>query len=143
MSLPNCPKCQSEYIYEDGDLLICPECSNEWKEGEATEEVVAIKDANNCVKIFNGVVAITQPSAITASYCYNAPAKILHIAPAGGVTPYKFSLDGVTYIPSNANDGGRDVIGVNPGTYTVFLTASGPGGSTSTQVTIVVEASSP
>ena len=46
MSLPNCPKCQSEYTYEDGDLLICPECSNEWKEGEATEEVVAIKDAN-------------------------------------------------------------------------------------------------
>ena len=32
MSLPNCPKCQSEYTYEDGDLLICPECSNEWKE---------------------------------------------------------------------------------------------------------------
>ncbi len=82
---------------------------------------VAIKDANNCVKIFNGVVAITQPSAITASYCYNAPAKILHIAPAGGVTPYKFSLDGVTYIPSNANDGGRDVIGVNPGTYTIYV----------------------
>ncbi|EPQ5654671.1 alkylphosphonate utilization protein, partial [Acinetobacter baumannii] len=40
MSLPNCPKCQSEYTYQDGDLLICPECSHEWKEGEAlvTEE---------------------------------------------------------------------------------------------------------
>ncbi|MBD0179964.1 alkylphosphonate utilization protein, partial [Acinetobacter baumannii] len=24
MSLPNCPKCQSEYTYQDGDLLICP-----------------------------------------------------------------------------------------------------------------------
>ncbi|EOI2505758.1 alkylphosphonate utilization protein, partial [Acinetobacter baumannii] len=23
MSLPNCPKCQSEYTYQDGDLLIC------------------------------------------------------------------------------------------------------------------------
>ncbi|HCH8059987.1 TPA: alkylphosphonate utilization protein, partial [Acinetobacter baumannii] len=22
MSLPNCPKCQSEYTYQDGDLLI-------------------------------------------------------------------------------------------------------------------------
>lgn len=25
MSLPNCPKCNSEYVYEDGNLLICPE----------------------------------------------------------------------------------------------------------------------
>ncbi|HEN5534820.1 TPA: alkylphosphonate utilization protein, partial [Legionella pneumophila] len=25
--LPNCPKCLSEYCYEDGDVLICPECT--------------------------------------------------------------------------------------------------------------------
>lgn len=25
-----CPKCQSENIYQDGNLWICPECSNEW-----------------------------------------------------------------------------------------------------------------
>jgi len=46
MALPQCPKCQSEYTYEDGDLLICPECGHEWKEGEATEETVVIKDAH-------------------------------------------------------------------------------------------------
>lgn len=27
MSLPNCPKCNSEYVYEDGILLVCPECA--------------------------------------------------------------------------------------------------------------------
>ena len=27
--LPNCPKCGSEYTYEDGNLYICPECANE------------------------------------------------------------------------------------------------------------------
>lgn len=26
----NCPKCQSENIYQDGNLWICPECSHEW-----------------------------------------------------------------------------------------------------------------
>ncbi|MEQ4602729.1 MAG: alkylphosphonate utilization protein, partial [Pseudomonas amygdali] len=26
VSLPSCPKCNSEYTYEDGSLLICPEC---------------------------------------------------------------------------------------------------------------------
>lgn len=45
MSLPSCPKCNSEYTYEDGELLICPECSHEWKEGEVVEDVTIIKDA--------------------------------------------------------------------------------------------------
>lgn len=45
--LPNCPKCNSEYVYEDGTLLVCPECAYEWNpaEEEAEEGVVAI-DAN-------------------------------------------------------------------------------------------------
>ena len=48
MSLPNCPKCQSEYAYEDGSLLICPECAHEWKEGEeaSADAQAAINDAN-------------------------------------------------------------------------------------------------
>ena len=29
-NLPNCPKCNSEYTYEDGSLLVCPECGYEW-----------------------------------------------------------------------------------------------------------------
>lgn len=47
-SLPNCPKCQSSYTYEDGSQLICPECSHEWQAGENTEaeQVAVIKDAN-------------------------------------------------------------------------------------------------
>ena len=28
--LPNCPKCNSEYTYEVGSLLTCPECAHEW-----------------------------------------------------------------------------------------------------------------
>jgi len=29
-ALPACPKCQSEYTYEDGALYVCPECAHEW-----------------------------------------------------------------------------------------------------------------
>ncbi|WP_138418604.1 zinc ribbon domain-containing protein YjdM [Aquibacillus sediminis] len=36
-NLPNCPKCNSEYTYEDGLLLVCPECAHEWSP-EADEE---------------------------------------------------------------------------------------------------------
>ncbi|MED0709849.1 alkylphosphonate utilization protein, partial [Aneurinibacillus aneurinilyticus] len=30
LDLPDCPKCNSEYTYEDGSLLVCPECAHEW-----------------------------------------------------------------------------------------------------------------
>jgi len=29
-TLPPCPKCNSEYTYEDGQMLVCPECAHEW-----------------------------------------------------------------------------------------------------------------
>jgi len=29
-SLPKCPKCNSEYTYEDGSNFVCPECAHEW-----------------------------------------------------------------------------------------------------------------
>jgi protein PhnA len=28
--LPPCPKCTSEYTYEDGGQFVCPECAYEW-----------------------------------------------------------------------------------------------------------------
>ncbi|WP_374124680.1 zinc ribbon domain-containing protein YjdM [Leptotrichia hongkongensis] len=47
MSLPNCPKCGSEYVYEDGNMLVCPECFYEWAENreESSDENV-VKDSN-------------------------------------------------------------------------------------------------
>lgn len=46
--LPPCPKCQSVYVYEDGGLLICPECAYEWaKDSSAgSSDVKIIRDAN-------------------------------------------------------------------------------------------------
>lgn len=29
-TLPPCPKCSSEFTYEDTGLYICPECAHEW-----------------------------------------------------------------------------------------------------------------
>jgi protein PhnA len=33
--LPACPKCQSALAYEDGSMLVCPECATEWAPGAA------------------------------------------------------------------------------------------------------------
>jgi len=29
-ALPPCPKCKSEFTYQDGGVYICPECAHEW-----------------------------------------------------------------------------------------------------------------
>ena len=46
-SLPPCPNCSSEYTYEMGALLVCPECAHEWNPGEAADggDSMVIKDA--------------------------------------------------------------------------------------------------
>lgn len=50
--LPNCPKCGSEYTYEDGALLVCPECAHEWSADAAEvqdEDQLIVKDANGTI----------------------------------------------------------------------------------------------
>jgi len=46
-TLPPCPKCQSEYVYADQNMLICPECAHEWdpNEVEVDEDAIILKDA--------------------------------------------------------------------------------------------------
>lgn len=45
--MPPCPKCQSEYVYQDQSLLICPECAYEWNpnEPDVDEDAIILKDA--------------------------------------------------------------------------------------------------
>ncbi|GFN32921.1 zinc ribbon domain-containing protein YjdM [Paenibacillus xylaniclasticus] len=50
--LPNCPKCNSEYTYEDGTQFVCPECAHEWgldSSAESNEEQQVVRDANGNV----------------------------------------------------------------------------------------------
>lgn len=46
-TLPPCPKCQSEYVYPDQSMLICPECAYEWdpSQPEVDEDAIVLKDA--------------------------------------------------------------------------------------------------
>lgn len=48
MPHPPCPKCNSEFVYQDQNHLICPECAHEWNPSEilAGEDRLTIKDAN-------------------------------------------------------------------------------------------------
>lgn len=50
-SLPNCPKCNSEYTYESEGQLICPECAYEWNPNAVNQEteLKVVKDSNGNV----------------------------------------------------------------------------------------------
>ncbi|MCL1697978.1 MULTISPECIES: zinc ribbon domain-containing protein YjdM [unclassified Lysinibacillus] len=45
---PNCPKCNSEYTYEDGTNFVCPECAHEWSTDVTEQEAdtLIVKDAH-------------------------------------------------------------------------------------------------
>lgn len=47
--LPHCPKCGSEYTYQDGEMFVCPECGHEWSDNEPAAEAdegLVVRDAN-------------------------------------------------------------------------------------------------
>lgn len=69
-SLPPCPKCQSEYTYEDGRLIICPECSYEWSKETIEEEQnspLVIKDANGQILNNGDTVTVIKDLKIKGS----------------------------------------------------------------------------
>jgi len=49
MTLPPCPLCKSEFVYQDQSLLICPECAHEWNPEEPDEDALIVKDANGAL----------------------------------------------------------------------------------------------
>ncbi|WP_338447835.1 zinc ribbon domain-containing protein YjdM [Niallia oryzisoli] len=66
--LPNCPECHSEYIYEDGSLLVCPECAHEWSlEAENNEEEKVITDVNGNVLNDGDTVTIIKDLKVKGS----------------------------------------------------------------------------
>jgi len=69
-NVPNCPKCNSEYTYEDGSFFICPECAHEWtieSENEANDENKVIKDANGNVLTDGDTVTVIKDLKVKGS----------------------------------------------------------------------------
>ncbi|KLV27651.1 alkylphosphonate utilization protein [Niallia circulans] len=69
-TLPNCPKCESEYTYEDGTFLVCPECAHEWtfnSNMEANDDSKVIKDANGNVLNDGDTVTVIKDLKVKGS----------------------------------------------------------------------------
>lgn len=66
-NLPNCPKCNCEYTYEDGSLIICPECSYEWNTSQTSDETPVIKDVNGNVLNDGDAVTVVKDLKVKGS----------------------------------------------------------------------------
>jgi alkylphosphonate utilization operon protein PhnA len=69
-ALPNCPKCKSEYTYEDGSMYVCPECAHEWSAQagvESTDQAKIWKDANGNVLQDGDTITVIKDLKIKGS----------------------------------------------------------------------------
>jgi len=65
---PKCPKCSSEYAYEDGSLYICPECFHEWSiDSSLVEDENAVKDFNGNILSDGDAVTVIKDLKVKGS----------------------------------------------------------------------------
>ena len=53
-----CPKCGSEYTYEQNNLMVCSQCFNEWDPEELVNEDTVLDSNGNELKDGDSVVVI-------------------------------------------------------------------------------------
>ena len=58
--LPPCPSCSGVYTYEDGALMVCPECAHEWSANPEFSTERVYKDANGNVLEEGDIVTIIK-----------------------------------------------------------------------------------
>ena len=99
-TLPACPQCQSEFVYADGPLLICPECAHEWP-AQATEAVDAeetriIKDAvGNLLQDGDAVTVIKDLKIKGSSQVVKVGTKVRNIRLIDGDHDIDCKIDGI------------------------------------------------
>lgn len=66
MSFPACPNCQSKFVYQDQNNLVCPECAHEWNPDEI-EEGLNIKDVNGTLLAEGDKVTLAKDLKVKGS----------------------------------------------------------------------------
>lgn len=99
MSLPKCPKCNSEYTYEDGAMYVCPECAHEWgKEdrAEPTEVRLEVRDAvGNILQDGDSVTVIKDLKVKGYSAVVKVGTKVKNIRLVEGDHDIDCKIDGI------------------------------------------------
>ncbi len=98
-SLPKCPKCGSEFTYEDGANYVCPECAYEWPiaaAAEAGEEKRVIKDASgNVLNDGDTITVIKDLKVKGSSLVVKVGTKVKNIRLVDGDHDIDCKIDGI------------------------------------------------
>lgn len=97
-NLPHCPKCNSEYTYEDGSQYVCPECAHEWPQqaAEIVEEVKVVKDSvGNTLQDGDTVTVIKDLKVKGSSLVIKVGTKVKNIRLVDGDHDIDCKIDGV------------------------------------------------
>lgn len=98
-TLPSCPKCNSEYTYEDGTMLVCPECAHEWSAdaaAEATSEDKVIKDSvGNVLQDGDTITVIKDLKVKGSSLVVKVGTKVKNIRLVDGDHDIDCKIDGI------------------------------------------------
>ena len=98
-TLPKCPKCNSEYTYEDGLLFICPECTHEWAKDTVEntgDNDSIIKDANGNVLADGDTVTVIKDLKVKGtSLVVKVGTKVKNIRLVGGDHDIDCKIEGI------------------------------------------------
>lgn len=101
---PSCPKCNSQYVYPDGNLWICPECAHEWSQfaadptPEAQVEENVVRDAHgNILNDGDSVTVIKDLKIKGSSQVVKVGTKVKNIRLVDGADGHNISckIDGI------------------------------------------------
>lgn len=97
--LPSCPKCDSIYAYEDGNMYICPECAHEWSQEvseEVAEDSVNIKDSvGNILEDGDTVTVIKDLKVKGSSSVVKVGTRVKNIRLVDGDHDIDCKIDGI------------------------------------------------
>lgn len=98
-NLPNCPQCNSEYTYEDGNMYICPECAHEWGKDAAaasSDEVKVVRDSNgNVLQDGDTITVIKDLKVKGSSLVVKVGTKVKNIRLVDGDHDIDCKIDGI------------------------------------------------
>ena len=96
--LPQCPKCNSEFTYEDGSMYVCPECAHEWSQDAqaSAEETAVVLDAyGNVLQDGDSVTVIKDLKVKGSSLVVKMGTKVKSIRLVDGDHDIDCKIDGI------------------------------------------------
>ena len=97
--LPPCPNCNSTYTYEDGQMLVCPECAHEWSANAAapaSEDEKVVRDSvGNTLQDGDTITVIKDLKVKGSSLVVKVGTKVKNIRLVDGDHDIDCKIDGI------------------------------------------------